>query len=57
MLQEKLTDADWLRNDGAEAEEKAEPVMLPSGLFASEVMLAAPVSRPTTPGAAVTCNC
>lgn len=40
---EKLTDADWLRNDGAEAEEKAEPVMLPSGLFASEVMLAAPV--------------
>lgn len=40
---EKLTDADWLRNDGAEAEEKAEPVMLPSGLFASQVMLAAPV--------------
>ena len=56
MLQEKLTDADWLRNDGAEAEEKAEPVMLPSGLFASQVMLAAPVSRPTTPRAAVTCN-
>merc|ERR1712166_1190412 len=40
---EKLNVDDILRNDGAEAEEKAEPVMLPSGLFASEVMLAAPV--------------
>merc|ERR1711865_739991 len=40
---EKLNVDDILRNDGAEAEEQAEPVMLPSGLFASEVMLAAPV--------------
>ena len=54
MLQEKLNVDDILRNDGAEAEEQAEPVMLPSGLFASEVMLAAPVSRRSTPRAAVT---